>query len=221
MSFRIFQFSSPDSALFCLFLAAPGKFHHRVAASSCGTAAIPKLFTRHALPSPHRAPGSFSEPTQTLSAARPGPPPLAHLRIRGAVSRLSLFAPRPLPGCRVPHSFAHFANEWALSALYSFGRPHLGAARPRIAIYLFPARRHRLLGQQPVAALLRTLAKRILDDSVFERMKANHHQPSARLQHSGRRLQQCFQIVQFTVYEYSESLKGSRRLMNPLMFPIH
>src|ERR1017187_3865079 len=113
------------------------------------------------------------------------------------------------------------ANEWALSALYSFGRPHLGAARPRIAIYLFPARRHRLLGQQPVAALLRTLAKRILDDSVFERMKANHHQPSARLQHSGRRLQQCFQIVQFTVYEYSESLKGSRRRMNPLMFPIH
>src|ERR1022692_3924542 len=192
MSFRIFQFSSPDSALFSFFLAAPGKFHHRVAASSCGTAAIPKLFTRHALPSPHREPGSFSEPTQTLSAAR-----------------------------RVPHSFAHFANEWALSGLYSFGRPHLAAARPRIAIYLFPARRHRLLGQQPVAALLRTLAKRILDDSVFERMKADHHQPSARLQHSGRRLQQCLQIVQFTVYEYSESLKGSRRRMNPLMFPIH
>ena len=49
-------------------------------------------------------------------------------------------------------------------------------------------------------------------------MKADHHQPSARLQHSGRRLQQCFQIVQFTVYEDSESLKGSRRRMNPLMF---
>jgi hypothetical protein len=64
------QFSSPDPALFHFFLAAPKKFHHSVAASSYGTAAIPKLFTRHALPSPHRGPGSFSGLTQTLSAAR-------------------------------------------------------------------------------------------------------------------------------------------------------
>src|ERR1019366_1698389 len=143
MSFRIFQFSSPDSALFSFFLAAPEKFHHRVAASSCGTAAIPKLFTRHALPSPHREPGSFSEPTQTLSAGRPGPPPISP-----------------------------FSKEGGPSGPQCFSRPRLSPPGRRIAIDLFPARRHRLLGQQPVAALLRTLAKRILDDSVFERMKA-------------------------------------------------
>src|ERR1017187_636614 len=169
------------------------------------------------------APGArqFLRANSNSFGGAPGAPLIRALANEWALSALYSFGRPHLAGCRVPHSFAHFANEWALSALYSFGRPHLGAARPRIAIYLFPARRHRLLGQQPVAALLRTLAKRILDDSVFERMKANHHQPSARLQHSGRRLQQCFQIVQFTVYEYSESLKGLRRRMNPLMFPIH
>src|ERR1035438_453557 len=96
MSFRIFQFSSPDTALFSFFLAAPEKFHHRVAASSCGTAAIPKLFTRHALPSPHRAPGSFSEPTQTLSAARRVPHSFAHLRMSGQFSLFS-WPPRKNP----------------------------------------------------------------------------------------------------------------------------
>src|ERR1017187_295230 len=99
-----------------------------------------------------------------------------------------------------------------------FGGAHLRTARPGIAINLFFARRHRLFRQQPVPALLRTLAKRILDDSVFERVKADHHQPSTRLQHAGRHFQQCFQIVQFMVYEDSESLKGSGRRMNPLMF---
>src|ERR1035437_3245594 len=96
LSFRIFQFSSPDSDLFSFFLAAPEKFHHRVAASSCGTAAIPKLFTRHALPSPHRAPGSFSEPTQTLSAARRVPHSFAHLRMSGAFRRHTFLTARIL-----------------------------------------------------------------------------------------------------------------------------
>jgi hypothetical protein len=79
--------------------------------------------------------------------------------------------------------------------------------------------RHRLLGQQPVPALLRAIAKRILDDPVFERVKADRppaFRPASALRR--RRLQQCFQIVQFTVYEDSESLKGPGRRMNPLMF---
>src|SRR6266545_3869552 len=49
-------------------------------------------------------------------------------------------------------------------------------------------------------------------------MKADDYQPPARLQHCGCCVQQCFQIVQFMVYEDSESLKGSGRRMNPLMF---
>src|SRR5216684_5024560 len=134
-----------------------------------------KIFTRHALPSPHRAPGSFSGANQTW-----------------------------VQQTRTNSNF--------------FGGAHLGAARPRIAIYLIFAGRHRLLGQQPVPALLRALAKRILDDPVFQRMKADYYQPSARFQQPRRRFHQGFQIVQFTVYEDSESLKGSGRRMNPLMF---
>src|SRR6266851_3416125 len=71
MSFLVFQFFLPGRGLVLFFLAAPGKLHHRVSS---------KIFTRHALPSPHRAPGSFSGETklgqtkfvrtQTFSAAR-------------------------------------------------------------------------------------------------------------------------------------------------------
>ncbi len=176
MSFQMFQFFFPDAALFCFFLAAPGKLDHRVSF---------KFITRHAVRSSHRAPGSFSGANSN--------------------STNSNFLAGRMP------------------TLHSFGGAHLRAARPQISIYLFFARRHRLLGQQPVPALLRSLAKRILDDPVFERVKADHYQPSAWLQHPGRSLQQCFQIVQFTVYEDSESLKGSGRRMNSnsLMFPVH
>ena len=59
-----FQFFFPGSALFCFFLAAPGKLHHRVSF---------KIISRHAVLSPHRDPGSFSGTNSThsiLSAAR-------------------------------------------------------------------------------------------------------------------------------------------------------
>src|SRR6266849_3188118 len=139
-----------------------------------------KIFTRHALLSPHREPGSFSGANQTC------------------------------------------ANQTRTNS-NSFGGAHLGAARPRIAINLVFRCHHRFLREQTKVLVLRALTHCILDDPVFERMKADHHQPSARFQHPGRRLQQCFQIVQFPVYEDSESLKSSGRRMNPnpLVFPVH
>ena len=49
--FKSFQFFFSGRGLVLFFLAAPGKLHHRV---------FCKIFTRHALPSPYREPGSFS-----------------------------------------------------------------------------------------------------------------------------------------------------------------
>ena len=124
--------------MFCFVLAASGKLHHRV---SVFPDRLSQIFTRHALPSPHREPGSFSGATQTLLPADAG---------------ATLFRRRA--SC---------------------------AARSRIAIDFFFARGHWLFRQQPVQALLRAFAHCILDDSVFERVKADYHQPSARLQHAG------------------------------------
>src|ERR1700721_2657331 len=108
-----------------------------------------------------------------------------------------------------------------LRGLLFFSGAHLGAARPRIALNLLFAGAHWLSPHQLVPTLSGTLSQRIFHNPIFKRVKADHHQPSARLQHSGSRHQQRFQIVQFTVYEYSESLKSSSRRMNPLMLIFH
>src|ERR1700681_3187498 len=67
MSFFYVPVFLPGHGLVLFILGRSGKLHHRVSL---------KIFTRHALPSPHREPGSFSGanskplPTQTFSAAR-------------------------------------------------------------------------------------------------------------------------------------------------------
>ena len=93
--------------------------------------------------------------------------------------------------------------------LNSFRRPHLRAARPRIAINLFLPGGHWLLRQQLVVTLLRAFAEGIFHDAVLQRVETDDHYPSARFQHSRGRFQQLPQVVQFMVYEDSESLKGS------------
>src|SRR6266536_534132 len=52
-------------------------------------------------------------------------------------------------------------------------------------------------------------------------MEADHYQPATRFQQLRRRFQQFPQVVQFAVYEYSESLKGARRGMNSAFSLIH
>src|SRR5258705_8311949 len=59
--------------------------------------------------------------------------------------------------------------------LNSFCGSQLRAARPRIAIDLFFAGRHRLLGKQLVATLLRSFAERIFHNAVFQRVETDDH----------------------------------------------
>jgi len=87
---------------------------------------------------------------------------------------------------------------------------------------LFFGCRHRFLGQHPEVLVLNLcFAEGILYDAIFQRMKTDHHHASSRLQNPGRRFQQRPQIVQFAVYEDSESLKSSGRRMNSPLFRIH
>src|SRR6266853_6993826 len=71
MSFRMFQFFFPDTALFCFYLAAPGKLHHRVSSKS-----LPGTPYHHRTGRPAVSPGQTKLEqtklvrTQTLSAAR-------------------------------------------------------------------------------------------------------------------------------------------------------
>src|SRR2546423_5473921 len=108
---------------------------------------------------------------------------------------------------------------WPFSS--SFHRPQFRTARPRIAINLFFFGSHWFLDQQPVVPLLCSFSEGIFDDAVLQRVKADDYQPSSRFQHLRGGVQQRPQIVQFTVYEYSESLKSFRRGMNPSFCLIH
>src|SRR5437870_13188738 len=56
-----------------------------------------------------------------------------------------------------------------------------------------------------------------LSQCGLQRVKADNHQPSTRFQHLRGNFQQRPQIVQFAVYEDSESLKGPGRRMNPVV----
>ena len=47
-----------------------------------------------------------------------------------------------------------------------------------------------------------------LDDAVFQRMEADHRQPSARLQSRHRRIQADFQIEQLPVDVDADGLEG-------------
>ena len=112
--------------------------------------------------------------------------------------------------------------------------PHLCAARPRIAIHFFITRRYRLLGQHLVPTAHRAFFDRVFGDPVFQGVEADDHQPPSWFKdaeryatplgfaHWGPRAG-CFsgyersQIVQLTVYEYSDGLKGARRGMQMLL----
>src|SRR5438309_1878435 len=112
-------------------------------------------------------------------------------------------------------------------SLNSFRRPQFRAAGSRVATLLLLGCGYRLLGQHPeVLVLISTLAKGILYDAIFQRVKTDHHHASSWLQNPRRRFQQRLQIVQFAVYEDSKSLKSERRRMNPplvmsVLTPIH
>src|SRR5438876_3447717 len=95
--------------------------------------------------------------------------------------------------------------------------PQFCAAGPRVAINLFFSGSYWLFCQQPVLPMLHALAYRVFHDAVFQGVKADHHQPSTRFQQLRRCIEQLPQVVQFTVYEYSESLKGPGRRMNPVV----
>ena len=71
----------------------------------------------------------------------------------------------------------------------SFRCPQLRASRPRVRSDLFFTRRHWLFRQQLVLPQLRALSHRIFHDAVFQRVKADHHQPSTRFQ----QLRRCFE----------------------------
>ena len=103
----------------------------------------------------------------------------------------------------------------------SFRCSQLRTARARIAINLFCFGSHWFLDQQPVVPLLNSFAEGVFDDAVLQRVKADDYQPSSGFQHLRGGVQQLPQIVQFTVYEYSESLKSLRRGMNPSFCLIH
>src|SRR5580700_4077740 len=107
------------------------------------------------------------------------------------------------------------------SLLNSFCHAHFRAARPRVTIDLCFASRHRLLYQQFVVTLFHSIAERIFDNAVFQRVEADDHQPPARFQYVRGCLQQLPQIVQFMVYEDSECLESSGRRMNPSFRRIH
>jgi len=96
-----------------------------------------------------------------------------------------------------------------------------GAPRSRIQSDLFITGRRWLLSQQFVLPQPCAFAHRVFHDAVFQRVEADHHQPSTRLQQLRRCLKQPPQVVQFAVHEYSESLKGPRRGMNSAFSLIH
>src|SRR5216684_1229172 len=95
MSFRMFQFFFPDTALFCFYLAAPGKLHHRVSSKS-----LPGTPYHHRTGRPAVSPGQTKlaqtklVPTQTFSAAR-----IFALRDRGLPPT---FRPVSAPGAPPP-----------------------------------------------------------------------------------------------------------------------
>jgi len=153
-------------------------------------------------------------PTQNR-VSRPSGSPSASLNLcRLNLCRLNLVARHnaSLP-CRGPRQ--------VLQGLNFFHRPQLRAAGPWVAIAFLVRCRHRLFRKLPVVALLHSLAEGIFYDAVFERVKTDDHHASPWFHDPGRAFQQRPQIVQFTVYEDSKSLKGPGRRMNPPLFRIH
>jgi hypothetical protein len=135
-------FSSPDAALLCFFLAAPGKLHHRVC-----------------------LPESFLYP-----------------------ARLTITAPGARQFLRAnPKSFAGDASAYILSAARILALRDRGfrsiSSSDAVTGFFVSTRK---------SIVLRAGTHGILHDPVFERMKADHHQPSPRLQHSGRCLSSAF-----------------------------
>src|SRR5258705_13732238 len=102
-----------------------------------------------------------------------------------------------------------------------FRRTQFRAAGPRITINLFFAGGHWLFCEQPVVSLPHSITESIFDDAVLQRVEADHDQAPARLQQLRGCFEQVPQVVQFAVYEDSESLKGSGRRINSPLCLIH
>src|SRR5258708_36019378 len=99
-----------------------------------------------------------------------------------------------------------------------FGRPHLCASRPRIPHLLLLFSHNRLLRQNLKLLAPGRLTERILHQPVLQRMKADQHQPSSRLQQRPRALQQRLNLSQLVIHSNPKCLKGSRRRMNLVAF---
>ena len=70
----------------------------------------------------------------------------------------------------------------------------------------------------------RSISQRIFHDAIFQRVEADDHQPSARLQDLRRLLSHfssCLRSSQFTVHQNSECLKGPCRWMNTPFSLVH
>src|SRR5258708_28231806 len=104
-------------------------------------------------------------------------------------------------------------------ALNFFRGPQLRAARPWIAINLFFAGSHRLFRQDLVDPRFSSVAQSVFYDAVLQRVKADHHQPASRFQDARRCFHKRLQVVQFAVYEDSDSLETGVRWMNLLRRP--
>src|SRR5438270_2125670 len=120
--------------------------------------------------------------------------------------------------CRPP--VGHCANQRLAPPLNFFRRSQLRAACPRIAFDFLVSRRYRLLCKNAVSTITRALPHRVFHDAVFERVKTDDHQASARLEDLGRRVtaEQRLQVIQFTVYEDSDPLESQSRWMNSRVF---
>src|SRR3990167_5240952 len=92
-----------------------------------------------------------------------------------------------------------------IAADFFIGRPHLLGHTAQLALHCIVP--HWQVTRQRLALFL--ALDELLDDAVFQRMKGDNNQTSARRQHIHRLLQHGFQIIQLTVDENADRLKGT------------
>src|ERR1035437_3776353 len=94
----------------------------------------------------------------------------------------------------------------------------LRASRSRVPHLFLLFSDHRLLRQNLINAIASGLAERILHQPVLQRVEADQHQPSSRLQQRWRAFEQRPDLFQLVIHSNSKCLKGSCCGMNLVAF---
>src|SRR3990167_7428234 len=197
-----FRWATAPACAACCRPAAPhGYTNPRCSAPAATDPTPPACHSWHPATADVATPDGGSRNSQT-----PHPAPTPPRPPQPAAPGSNVRADSPgLPSSHLLGDAHDRAAGTGIAADFLIGCPHLFGDAAQLTLHRIVA--HRQVTRQRLALFL--ALDELLDDTVFQGMKTDNDQTSARRQHIHRLLQHGFQIIQFTVDENADRLKGT------------